>query len=409
MRGSIRQRSKGSWEICIDVGRDPATGKRLRHFQSVKGNKKHTQQRLAELLVSIEQGDYFKPRCLILGEWLENWVESYVTTNCSPRTVDSYRSEVRGHIVPALGAIPLTQLRPQHLQTYYAHALSQGRVDGKGGLSARTVLYHHRILFEALSHVVKMGLLIHNVAEAVDPPRPEHKSMRTLAAQDAPKLLEAARQNPHYVLFCTALFTGMRLGELLGLRWRDLDLDRASLSVVQALYKRRARGICRMIEPKSPHSRRSIALSPVLVSLLRPHKAKQEAERILLREPAKRHRLGIFTSRWQPSGPWCSHPYLHQSHCKSRFTSSALPRPQAYPRNLNVEGRCAPQDSAGTIRARKHCRNVGHLFSRSNRTAGDGSTALRRNVGWRGTQTTSQPRHAKIRCRQNVGRRGQAR
>jgi len=193
---------------------------------------------------------------------------------------DSYQSEVRTHIATNLGAIPLTQLRPQHLQTYYANALSQGRVDGKGGLSARTVLYHHRILSEALSHAVKMGILVRNVAEAVDPPRPEHKTMTTMAAEDIPKFLLTSRSTPYHVLFCTGLFTGMRLGELLALRWCDVDLDLASLSVVQALYKRR--GVCRMIEPKSPHSRRSIALSPVPALLLRQHKAQQEAERILL-------------------------------------------------------------------------------------------------------------------------------
>ena len=280
MRGSIRQRSKGSWEITIDIGRDLATGKRLRHFQSVRGNKKHAQQRLAELLVSIEQGSYSKPRRLTLGEWLENWIGSYAITNCSPRTVDSYRSEVRTHIATNLGAIPLTQLRPQHLQTYYANALSQGRVDGKGGLSARTVLYHHRILSEALSHAVKMGLLVRNVAEAVDPPRPGHKSMTTLAAEDVPKFLGASRETPYHTVYCTALFTGMRLGELLGLRWCDVDLDMATLSVAQALFKRC--GVCEMVEPKSPHSRRSIALSPVLALLLRQHKARREAERILL-------------------------------------------------------------------------------------------------------------------------------
>ena len=115
MRGSIRQRSKGSWEITINIGRDPATGKRLRHYESVKGSKKDAQRRLAELMVTIEQGSYIKPRRLTLGEWLEDWVDSYVTANCSPRTVDSYRSEVRTHIATNLGAIPLTQLRPQPL------------------------------------------------------------------------------------------------------------------------------------------------------------------------------------------------------------------------------------------------------------------------------------------------------
>jgi len=283
MKGFIRQRSKGSWEVCLDTSRDPATGKRRRHFESVKGTKKAAQQRLAELLVDIERGTYAKPTQVTLGEWLRDWISGYVATNCSLRTAQSYQSEVMRHLIPALGAIALTRLQPQHLQSYYAHALSQGRVDTKGGLSARTVQYHHRILSEALSHAIKMGLLVRNVAEAVDPPHPERKNMATLVPEDIPQFLEATHETPHYVLFYTALYTGMRLGELLGLRWGDVDLDMASLSVVQALYKRS--GVCQMVKPKSSHSRRQIALSPSLALLLRQYKGEQQLQRILLGKP----------------------------------------------------------------------------------------------------------------------------
>ena len=120
MRGSIRQRSKGSWEVCVDIGRDPATGKRLRHFESLRGTKKAAQQRLAELLVSIEQGSYVKPKRITVGEWLSDWLNGYVKTNCSPRTLDGYRSILEHHVIPILGMIPLAHLQPQHIQQYYA-------------------------------------------------------------------------------------------------------------------------------------------------------------------------------------------------------------------------------------------------------------------------------------------------
>jgi len=283
MKGSIRQRSKGSWEVCVDIGRDPTTGRRLRHFESIKGPKRLAQQRLAELLVSIERGSYVKPKRVTLGQWLESWLDSYVKIHCSLRTKESYESEIQRHILPNLGQIPLSQLQPQHIQGYYAQALTVGRVNRRGGLSARTVEYHHRILSEALNHAVKMGFLVRNVAEAVEPPHPGHKDMVTLAAKDIPRFLRSARETPYYTLYCVTLFTGMRLGELLGLRWSDVDLNLASLSVVQALYKRC--GVCKMIEPKSAHSRRQIALSPSLVLLLHQYKAKQEVERILLGKP----------------------------------------------------------------------------------------------------------------------------
>ena len=118
--------------------------------------------------------------------------------------------------------------------------------------------------------------------DEVDPPRPEQKNMATLVPEDIPQFLEAAGESSYYVLFYTALYTGMRLGELLGLRWCDVDLDMASLSVVQALYKRS--GVCKMVKPKSSHSRRRIALSPSLALLLREYKDEQNVRGILLGE-----------------------------------------------------------------------------------------------------------------------------
>jgi integrase len=276
----VRKRSKGTWEIYLDVGSDPGTGRRLRHYETISGAKRQAEQRLAEVRVSIEKGSYIKPQKTTLAEWLSNWINGYVTTNCGIRTIQSYESEVKHHLIPALGAIPLTQLQPQHLQNYYACALSRGRVDGRGGLSARTVQYHHRILSEALSHAMKMGLLVRNVADAVDPPRLEQRKVATLTLEDVPVFLEAAHETPYHVLFYTALYTGMRLGELLGLRWCDVDLYVACLSVTQALYKRF--GVCKMVKPKSSHSRRRIALSPSLALLLHDHKAEQQVKRMLL-------------------------------------------------------------------------------------------------------------------------------
>jgi len=280
MKGHIRQRSKGSWEITMDAGRDPATGRRVRHFETVRGTKKDAQKRLAELLVNIEKGCYVRPKRLTLAEWLELWLASYVKLRLSPQTVESYEMIIRRHLAPALGATPLNQLQPQHFYGYYRRALSCGRADGRGGLSLRTVQYHHSILSEALEHAVKTEIIGRNPANAVNPPRPERKSMATLAPGDIPRFLAAARIEPHYALFYTALFTGLRMGELLALSWGHVDLVLAQIRVLKALHKRR--GVCELREPKSPHSRRQIALSPSLALVLRQHKAEQEARTILL-------------------------------------------------------------------------------------------------------------------------------
>ncbi len=289
MKGSIRQRSKGSWEVCLDTGRDPATGKRLRHFESVKGTKKVAQQRMHELLHTLEQGAYVRPSRLTVAQFLGEWLQDYVELNCSPRTKASYEMIIRRHLIPELGSIPLSQLEPRHLQASYSRQRERGRVDGKGQLSPQTVRYCHSLLAEALGYAVKMGLLSRNVAQATEAPRADHKVMPTLAPEDVPRFLEAAQETPYYTLFYLLLHTGLRRGEALALRWKNVDLGLASLgvsaylSVVEAAYK--LNGTYVIKEPKTSHSRRRIALPPSLGLVLHQHKAGQEAQRALLGKP----------------------------------------------------------------------------------------------------------------------------
>ena len=195
-------------------------------------------------------------------------------------TFDSYQSIVSCHLVPNLGHTHLAQLQPQQIQQYYGYALTEGRVDRKGGLSPRTMLHIHRVLFEALKYAVRQGFLIRNIAELVDPPRAKKPKMRTLTTQEVGRLLNFAKGTAYYPIIYTAVNTGLRQAELLGLTWRNVDLDLASLSVTQVLYKRR--GVCQMKELKSEHSRRRLDLSPSLALFLRQYKAEQEMERVLL-------------------------------------------------------------------------------------------------------------------------------
>ena len=121
----------------IDVGRDEETGKRHQRWHTVKGNKRDAERALREILHSLERGTYVAPSTLTVGEWLVQWCESYIVMHTTPRTQESYRSIIRRHLAPALGAIRLAQLQPQHVQSYYAEALTHGRIDGNGRLPQR--------------------------------------------------------------------------------------------------------------------------------------------------------------------------------------------------------------------------------------------------------------------------------
>ena len=203
--------------------------------------------------------------------------------------------------LPFHGILKLNQLQPQHIQQYYAQALTNGRVDGKGGLSARTVLHIHRVLFQALKYAVRQGLLIRNPAELVDPPRAKKLKMKTLTPQEVAQLLNRAKDTGYYPVIYTAVNTGLRQAELLGLRWRDVDLDLASISVSQVLYKRR--GICQFKEPKSECSRRRLDLSPSLALFLRQYRTERQVGCLLLVKPLSEDDLVFSNINNVPTDP----------------------------------------------------------------------------------------------------------
>ena len=167
------------------------------------------------------------------------------------------------------------------MSSYYAKKCSNGRVDGKGGLSTRSVVYHHRILSKALDYAVKMGVVVRNVASVVEPPRVARVTMKTLSPEEVQIFLDAARETDYYVYFSTLLYTGLRRGELLALSWRNLDLNRGTLTVVATAYKL-GNGDYIIKEPKTAQSRRSVTIPPSLLELFKIYSADQELLRVQL-------------------------------------------------------------------------------------------------------------------------------
>jgi len=265
MRGSLRQISKNSWQVQIYTGKGP-DGKPRRHFETVRGRKGDAHRRLTELLASLDKGVYTPPGKLTVADLLGQWLEGYVRTNCSQRTAESYQSTATHHLIPALGHVQLMQLQPSMIQAYYSKACEK--------LSAKSVLYHHRLLKQALKYGVRQGYLGRNPADLVSPPKPRRKAMRALTASEVQDLLIAAGSSSHYPIIYTALSTGLRQAELLGLRWRDMDTDSRSMSVNRTLYKRR--GVVEFNETKTSHSRRSVAMTAKLAEFLREYRLERE-------------------------------------------------------------------------------------------------------------------------------------
>ena len=271
MRGHITKRGKDSYTIVLNLGRDPETGKRKQQWVSVKGTKKEAEKRLSELVSQLDNGIYIKPKKTTLTEYLNMWLNEYAKNNLSPRGFERYSGIIRKHLIPDLGKVILTQLKPEHLQKHYTTKLNDG-------LSARTVRYHHALIHVALQTAVKWGLVSRNVADAVDPPRIRRNEMQTWDEDEVNQFLEYAKDSPYYSLFYTALFTGMRRSELLALRWQDIDFIYGQIYVNRSLHQLKD-GSFIFTQPKSAKSSRTIALTPSTILMLKEYQEQQRLER----------------------------------------------------------------------------------------------------------------------------------
>jgi integrase len=277
MKGHIRKRGTSSWAVVLDIGPD-VDGKRRQKWHSVRGTRRDAQRELTRLLNQLNTGAYVEPSRISLAEYLDRWLLDYAKPKVAAKTYDRYREMIDIHIKPALGAFVLPKLAPLHIQGFYSRALASGRKDGKGGLSAQTVLHFHRLLHKALAQAVKWQLLARNPSDAVEPPRPVPKEMQVLDEDETATLLDQLGNSRLHIPVLLAVTTGLRRGEILGLRWSDVDFASGTVTVVQSL-EQTSEGL-NFKSPKTHRSRRAVALPSMTVEALRAHRAEQGKERL---------------------------------------------------------------------------------------------------------------------------------
>lgn len=278
MKGSIRERSPGHWAIILDQ-RDPATGKRKRKWHSFEGTKREAQIECSRLITAITGGTYLEPNKVTLAAFLSRWLD-HIKSQVSPKSHERYAGLVNQNIIPAIGAVAITKLKPAQISEAYSKALTSGRKDDKaGGLSPRTVGHMHRVLKQALGQAVRWELITRNPADAVDPPKVDWKPMQTYDLPQTVELIEAVRGTPMLVPAVLAVLCGLRRGEICALRWRNVDLVAGQISVVESLEQTKA-GL-RFKSPKSGKGR-TVALSATVVDELRSHRVKRAQELLRL-------------------------------------------------------------------------------------------------------------------------------
>lgn len=305
--GSVYQRKNGHWVGAITTGVDPDSGRPTRHYVSGK-TREEVAKKVTAALNAVQQGVFVDSKVQTLGEWLDIWLNEYAKAHVRVSTWTSYEMLIRVHIKPAIGNIKLAKLQPHHLQKLYNDKLEHGRHDGRGGLSARTVELIHIVLHSALSQAMKEGLVVRNASEATKRPRREKHEMRVLTLEEQTRLqavLSTERLGPAFLL---DLGTGMRCGELLGLKWENVDLNEGVIRVQQSLTRirvedRSLRTELRFQPLKTAKSRRSIPIPQSLIAALKSHKARQNHEKLKAGTAYQDHGLVFCTELGQPIDP----------------------------------------------------------------------------------------------------------
>ncbi|MGW2147192.1 tyrosine-type recombinase/integrase [Nonomuraea bangladeshensis] len=322
--GSIWPRKDGRYGYAAFVQTTAGTMKRV---QGSARTQEDARKKLTELLRQADEGIPVSSENWTLAGFLNYWLRNIVSQERRPKTYQGYEGVVRLHLIPGLGKKRLGKLNAQDVRLFINRVRSECQCcrNGwdasrdkpvccacKGGqccdsrLSTRMVQSIHAVLRNALECAVREEIIARNVAKLVKVPVPKYKVNRGLTVPQARAVLKAARDHRLYALYVLALCLGLRRGELLGLRWTDVDLEAGKLEVVQSLQ--RVAGRLQFVRPKTSDSERTVPLPRICMEALREHRRKQFAER---------------SDRW---GEWTEHGLVFPSHCGTPMEPDNLRR-----------------------------------------------------------------------------------
>lgn len=281
--GTIRKKTimrKGKqytyWEARYTEGIDPGTGKQIQ--RSITGKtQKEVSQKLKAVTISIDDGTYTTPNKMTVAQWLDIWTAEYLGA-VKPRTVDSYKSTVKIHIKPGLGALKLDSLNAHTIQSFY-NGLGEEK-NSKAGVSPKTVKNIHGVLHKALQQAVANGYIRFNPADACILPKITKKEIQPLNEDQIASFLKAIKGHRFEDLFIITLFTGMREGEALGLLWECVNLEKGTIIINKQLQKVRGSQGQYTLAPTKNGKGRSITVAPSVVRVLKNIKKTQLENRL---------------------------------------------------------------------------------------------------------------------------------
>lgn len=271
MRGHIRKRGN-KYSIVVDIGKDENGKRQQKWFSGFKGEKE-AEKALPVILNKIHNDTFILPDKITVREYFKDWLETSAKFTLAETTFENYEINIEKHIIPHLGNIKLQKLKPLHINKFLLLLLREGRCDGKGGLGNATVLKIHRILCRVLNYAVKLEIIEKNPSLNVAPPKIDESIADVLTITEAKRFLDVVKGTDMEVPVHLAITLGLRRGEVLGLKWEDINFENKTLTINRVLA--RVKGKVFIKKPKTKKSRRTLIIPDGLIIILKKHRKKQ--------------------------------------------------------------------------------------------------------------------------------------
>ncbi len=275
--GSLRKRKDGRWEGRYTAGRNPETGKAI--YKNVLGKTQaETKAKLKQAIEEAKGVDAAKAGKYTVGIWMDEWFENYAKIKVRPSSHQTYRGYIDNHIKSSIGKIPLEKLTSLELQKFYKKLLTSGRIDRieskhqAKGLSPKTVRNIHQIIASAMKLAKEQKLILTDPTEGCALPKLEHREMKTLPVEQLQSFLREAKDSGVFELYYLELATGLRRGELLGLKWEDIDLERDDLRVRRQIARINGEVVEAPLKTKNAY--RTLPLAEDTIGVLEQQKKK---------------------------------------------------------------------------------------------------------------------------------------
>ena len=280
LSGNIVKKAKTrkgqSWQLTVEMPRDPITGERKRKYKTVTGTKKEADQALRRFITALERGEYIEDTNITVSDWLQKWLEVYIVPTGSPTTLVGYKGMIRRYIDPRLGHLQVQEMNALAVQIW----VNKLKVSPSSGepLTAGTIKHTYHVLRGAMDKAVQAGLIHRSPCAGIQLPKGEKKKPVIYDETQIQQLLDFARGTEMELIIDLELCMGMRRGELLGLQWQDVNWEKNQIHIIRSRVAVDGKSVVK--QPKTESGTRTLDVPEILMKKLKAYKVKCMEQKI---------------------------------------------------------------------------------------------------------------------------------